>query len=135
MTRLARPPSAAVSILPRSSPESPRAWRAIQKTIQVTKPTAMIERMPPRRLLGLEGQALRSEGEQGAEGEGEHDGRGDAAPDAGEQVAAFGLDEVGDQDDDDEAGLEPLAQPDQVVAERKIAHRPLRCEVRLTYVR
>ncbi len=46
--RLNRPAPAAASILPRSSPESPRAWRAIQKTIQVTKPTAMIDSVPPR---------------------------------------------------------------------------------------
>ncbi len=30
-----------------SSPERPRAWPAIQKTIQVTKPTATIDRVPP----------------------------------------------------------------------------------------
>ncbi len=39
----------------------------------------------------------------------------DPDPDPGEQVAAVGLDQVGDQDDDDQARLEPLAQPDQVV--------------------
>ena len=45
--RLARPASAALSTLPRSSPDSPRAWRAIQNTIQVTKQTATMDRMPP----------------------------------------------------------------------------------------
>ena len=42
-----RPPSAARSIWPRSSPPSPRAARAIQKIIQVTKTTATIESEPP----------------------------------------------------------------------------------------
>ena len=42
-----RPPSAARSIWPRSSPLSERAVRAIQKIIQVTKPTATIDSPPP----------------------------------------------------------------------------------------
>ena len=47
MTSDQRVPSAASSIWPRSSPPRPRAARAIQKIIQVTNATAMIERQPP----------------------------------------------------------------------------------------
>ena len=42
-----RVPSAALSIWPRSSPPIARAARAIQKIIQVTKPTATIDSVPP----------------------------------------------------------------------------------------
>ena len=52
------------SIWPRSSPPMPRAAAAIQKIIQVTKPTATIESAAADRLLGLEGQAAGAEGEQ-----------------------------------------------------------------------
>ena len=83
----------------------------------------MIDRMPPRRLLRLEGQAARPEGEQRAEGQRDDHGDGDAGPDAGDQVAAVGLDQVGDQDDHDQAGLEPLAQADQVVPQGEGGHR------------
>ena len=37
----------------------------------------------------------------------------------GQQVAPVGLDQVGDQDADDERGLEALAQADQVVGEHE----------------
>ncbi len=40
-------PSRALSAAVRSSPASPLAVRAIQKIIHVTKPTAMIESVPP----------------------------------------------------------------------------------------
>ena len=46
-TRPTSGPSAASSIWPRSSPLSERAARAIQKIIQVTKTTAMIDSVPP----------------------------------------------------------------------------------------
>ena len=39
--------SAATSIWVRRSPARPRAARAIQKIIQVTRPTARIDRIPP----------------------------------------------------------------------------------------
>ena len=41
----------------------------------------------------------------------------DPRPDPGQQVAAIGLDEVGDEDGDDQRRLEALAQADQVVRE------------------
>jgi hypothetical protein len=62
---------------------------------------------------------LRTIGEEGTEREGDDDGDSDPGPDAGEEVAPLGLDEVGDEDYHDEAGLQPLAQPDQVVPQGK----------------
>ena len=87
-----------------------RAALAIQKIIQVTKPTAMIESDAADQLLGLEGEALGPEGQGGTEGEGDDHGDADAEPDRGQQVAAVGLDQVGDEDADDERGFETLAQ-------------------------
>ena len=65
-----RPPSAAASIWPRSSPPRPRAARAIQKIIQVTKRDRDDREAAADRLLGLEGEAARAEGQRGAEGRG-----------------------------------------------------------------
>ena len=47
-TRAPVPIDRALSNRPRSSPDSDRAVRRIQKTIQVTNPTATIDRMPPK---------------------------------------------------------------------------------------
>ena len=52
-----------------------------------------------------------------AERDGDRDA--DAEPDPREQVAAVGLDQVGDQDADDQGRLEPFAQADQVVGEHE----------------
>ena len=72
---------------------------------------------PADQLLGLEGQAPRTVGEQGAEGQAEQRGERHAGPDGGEQVAAVAAHQVGDDDADDQGRLEPLTEPDQVVRE------------------
>jgi hypothetical protein len=69
----------------------------------------------PDGFLRLEAQPARAEGEQRTERQRDADRDGHATPDAGEQLAAVGLDEVGHEDHHDEGGLEPLAEPDQVV--------------------
>ena len=117
MTSDQRVPSAASSIWPRSSPPRPRAARAIQKIIQVTKRDRDDREAAADQLLGLEGEAAGAEGERRAEGQADRDRQRDAGPDPREQVSPVGLDEVGDEDAHDERSLEPLTQTDQVVGE------------------
>ena len=95
----------------------PRAALAIQKIIQVTKPTATIDsdaadascasKVRPR------GPNVSSAPKRERDGDRERH----AGPDPGEQVATVGLDQVGDEDADDQGCLEAFAQPDQVVGE------------------
>ena len=68
--------ASAASIWPSSSRLRKRAVRRIQKTIQVTKPTAMIDRVPPKRSWASKRQVARGEGEHSAEREAERDRRG-----------------------------------------------------------
>ena len=115
-TRLA-PPAAAASTRPLSSPERVRAERAIHITIQVTKPTATIDSVPP---IASCASKVSPRGPKVS-----------SAPNASEtataiatpaqtrpsRLAAVGLHEVGHQDHHDERGLEALAEPDEVVRE------------------
>ena len=71
----------------------------------------------PDQLLGLEGEPARAVGQRRPEGEADRDRDRDPGPDPGQQVGALGLHQVGHQDAHDERGLEPLAEPDQVVGE------------------
>jgi hypothetical protein len=66
-------------------------------------------------LLRLEAEAAGSERQDRAERQGDADGHPDPRPDTGEQRPPVGLHEVGHEDDDDQAGLEALAQADEVV--------------------
>ena len=68
-------------------------------------------------LLGLEGEGLGAPREQGAEGEREAGGQGDADPHLGEDVSTVGAHEVGGDDADDERGLEALAEGDEEVGD------------------
>ncbi len=61
---------------------------AIQKIIQVTSPTATMERLPPMNSWASNGQALGAEGEEGAEAERDGNRECDAGPDPAEQVTA-----------------------------------------------
>jgi hypothetical protein len=72
---------------------------------------------PADGLLRLERQTLRPEREGRAEGERDCDREADARPDRGEEVAPVSLDDVGDEDADDERGLEAFAQTDEEVGE------------------
>ena len=114
------PIGSAASSLSCSSVLRKRAVRRIQKTIQVTKPTATIDRVPPKRSCASKLSWLRGEGQQGPEGEAEGDRGRDAEPDGREPVAVSGLDQVGDEDADDEGRLEALTQADQVVREHRV---------------
>ncbi len=49
----------------------------------------------------------------------------DAGPDDPHEIAALGLDEVGDEDADDERRLEAFAQSDQVVGEHDGGRLPI----------
>ena len=91
--------------------------RAIQKIIQVTNTTAMIDRIPPNRSWSRQVMSREVKVEHGAEAEGEGDRQSHTDPDPRQQVAPFDLDEVGDEDADDQRSLEALAQTDQVVRE------------------
>ena len=109
--------SAARSTWPRSSPQRPRAARAIQKIIQVTKPTATIDRMPP---ISSWASKVRPRGPKVSSAPKASEtttATATPSPDARQQVSTVGLHQVGDQDADDERGLEALAQADQVVGE------------------
>ena len=75
-------------------------------------------------LLRLEGETPWPEGEQRAEPDGDDDGDGDAQPDARQQLAAIGLDQVGHEDADDQRGLEAFTQSDQEVREHGAALQP-----------
>ena len=121
--RLARPASAALSTLPRSSPDRPRAWRAIQNTIQVTKPTATMDRMPP--IASCASKVRRRGPKVSSAPKPSETATATAIPAQmpGEQLAPVGLDQVGDQDDHDQAGLQPLAQADQVVRQHRCSFR------------
>ena len=72
---------------------------------------------PAQRFLRLERERLGAEREKCAEGEGQRDGRAHAEPDAPQELTPVGLDQVRDEDADHEGRLQPLAQPDQIVAE------------------
>ena len=95
----------------------PRAARAIQKIIQVTKPTATIDRMPPISSWASKVSPRGPKVSSAPKARLTADRDADAEPDPRQQVPAVGLDEVGDQDADDQRGLEALAQADQVVRE------------------
>ena len=117
-----RPPSAASSILPRSSPLRPRAARAIQKIIQVTKPTATIDRLPPISSCASKVRPRGPKVSAAPKARLTRDGERDPGPDPRQEVAPVGLDQVGDEDAHDEGRLQPLAQPDQVVRQHSAGH-------------
>ena len=114
MTSDHRPASAALSIWDRSSPERVRAAFAIQKIIQVTNPTATMEKAADQ-FLGLN-EPPGPEGERRAKG-GYGNRNADADPDLGQEVAAIGLHQVGDEDADYERGLQAFAQANQEVGQ------------------
>ena len=60
-----------------------------------------------------------AEGEGGAEGERDERRGSHPEPDAGQNIPAIDLDEVGHEDADDERGLEAFAEADQVVREHR----------------
>jgi hypothetical protein len=64
-------------------------------------------------LLGLERQAVGAESQDCTEAEGEHDRQRDAGEHPPYGVFATELSEIGDEDADDERGLEPLTEADQ----------------------
>ncbi len=69
------------------------------------------------RLLCLEGQLGGAELQYRADGQAQADGDAHAEPDRRQFAAVVGLDEVGDEDADHEAGFQALAQADQIVGE------------------
>ena len=109
--------SAASSTWARSSPEMPRGRPGHPEDHPGDEADRDDRQQAADQLLGLEGQALRTEGQREAEAERDADRDADADPDPGQQVAAVGLDQIGDQDADDERRLEALAQADQEVRE------------------
>ena len=113
--------SAARSTCERSSPDMPLAALAIQKIIQVTKPTAMIDSSPPIsswaskvRPLGPKVSAAPKPSEMATT----------AMPTPSQILGsiepAFGLDQVGHQDADHQSGLEALPQSDQIVGKHPV---------------
>ena len=109
--------STAASTWPRSSFDRPAPWRPIQKIIQVTMRDGDEREHAAEDLLRLEGQRVRAPREERADAERDGDRDADADPEPAEQVAPPELAEVGDEDADDEPGLEALAEADQVVGE------------------
>ena len=94
-----------------------RAVRAIQKIIQVTRPTATIDSVPPMASCASndspDGPNVSSAPKPSDDG----DRDADAGPQRGQLVAAPGLDQVRDEDADDQRGLEAFAQTDEVVGD------------------
>jgi hypothetical protein len=68
-------------------------------------------------------QILGDEVEHRTEGDRQRYGDADAQPDLPEQAAPVRPDEESDEDADHERGLQPFAEPDQVVAHERVAHR------------
>jgi hypothetical protein len=77
-------------------------------------------------LLGREGERGGGELEGGPDGQAERDRGRHPQPHRAEAVAVAGLDQVGDQDADDQGGLQALAQPDEVVRHHVGEHRDSR---------
>ena len=93
--------------------------RRIQKIIQVTKPTAMIDMMPPKRSCASKLRSL--EVKVSSAPNAERDRQRQATP---SQIARSRsrrpvLHQVGDEDAHDERGLQALTQADQVVREHR----------------
>ena len=72
---------------------------------------------PAEALLRLEAQVVAREGQQGTEGEADHQRHRDTDPHEPHPTPVAGLDQVGDQDADDQRRLEAFAQADEVVGE------------------
>ena len=96
-----------------------RAALAIQKIIQVTKPTATIDSAPPISSWASKVSPFGPKVRAAPKAEGDDDGDADAQPDPRQQVTAVGLDQVGDEDADHQGGLEALAQADQEVGQHQ----------------
>ena len=107
----------ALSSLPCSSLAMEREALFIQKIIQVTNATAMIDMIAAEALLRLEGEVRRGELQQRPDGHAQPDGEADPGPDEADVALSSGPDEVGHEDADHESGLEAFAQSDEVVAE------------------
>ena len=76
--------------------------------------------MPPKRSWASNAELCEVKVSRAPKPRDSDDGDGDAEPDGREPVAVSGLDQVGDQDADDEGGLEALTQADQVVREHGV---------------
>ena len=125
-------PSAALSTWPRRSPPRCRAVRAIQNTIQVTSPTATMDRLPP---IASWASNVRPRGPKVSSAPKPRemsDGEADAGPDAGDQVPPAGLVEVCQQEDHDQRCLEAFAQADQEIGGHSLALSDDGTKLRLT---
>ena len=114
------PMASAASSLPCSSDFRCRAVRRIQKTIQVTRPTARIDREPPRASCASNVSSWEPNSRAQPKPRASGDRDADADPDRPQGVPAARLHQVGDEDADDQAGLQALAQTDQVVGEHAV---------------
>ena len=111
------PSATAEAISPSSSFLSPRAVRRIQKIIQVTRPAARIDMVPPTPSCALNDSCSNAIVMNVNTAMTSASAASDADPDVTDLVPPLGLDQIGDQDADDQAGFEALAETDQEVGE------------------
>ena len=95
--------------------------RRIQKTIQVTKPTATIDSVPPSASCAVNDSDAEEKVRTAPNARLSADGGADAGPDQRQAVAPPGAHEVRDEDADDQRGLQPLAQPDEEVRQHVVS--------------
>ncbi len=111
----------AVSSLPRSSLAMVRAVRFIQKIIQVTKPTAMIDKLPPSASWASNVRACWVRASPTVTPTLTAIARPTPIHTLGSTARRPRLDQERDQDADHQGRLQPLAQPDQEIAEHRVS--------------
>ncbi len=94
--------------------------RRIQKTIQVTNATAMIDRVPPKRSWASKLRLLEVNVSTAPNARLSATAASTPIHDRAQPGPVVGLDQVGDENADDQRRLEALPQTDQVVREHAV---------------